>query len=92
MRDPIAVILLMLLNYNNPDLVNEEWTFMSALTDEELKKIGSILDVLKSGVDEHIDFRSDMQNHLDDVDSDIDLRFDLEYYTGPQPKEKQHGS
>lgn len=65
MDDPIPIILHMLLNYNNSSLIKDEWAFLTNHTTDQLKAVVGVLDILKSGVSEQLDYRHDMDYRLD---------------------------
>lgn len=56
----------MVEHYLDPDMnMGHEFTFLSHVDTEMLWRIRSVLAILTEGVDEHIDYRKDMDNHND---------------------------
>lgn len=68
MNESVRMILQILLNYADEDMVNDEFACLLHLDDHTLLKVAGIIDVLREGVQEHIDYRYDMANSHDCIE------------------------
>lgn len=67
MNENERIVLQLLLNYTDQDLVNFEFVFLSHVDTPTLRSVAGIIDVLREGVQEHIDYRRDMDSFADFV-------------------------
>jgi hypothetical protein len=68
MNEDVRIVLQLLLNYTDTEMVNDEFVFLTHIGDHTLLSVAGILDVLREGVQEHIDYRQDMANSHDCIE------------------------
>jgi hypothetical protein len=67
MNENMRIVLQLLLNYSDEGLINDEFVFLSHVDTPTLRSVAGIIDVIREGVQEHIDYRRDMDSFADFV-------------------------